>query len=193
MYCSKCGNPVAAGLPACLLCGQAVPVVQVMPAGLTYAPVAAYAGFWLRLAASMIDSLVTLGVFAVIGVPLFFILGVGARIGQLEHGGKPDDAAVAVFVIFVMVLVLLSVVGAWLYHALMESSSWQGTIGKHAMNIVVTDMAGRPVSFGRATGRHFGKILTGMIPLGIGWIMAGFTEKRQAIHDMVASCLVLRR
>jgi uncharacterized RDD family membrane protein YckC len=58
---------------------------------------------------------------------------------------------------------------------------------------VVTDPAGRRVSFGRATGRHFGKIITNMVPLLIGYIMAGFTEKKQALHDMLAGCLVLRR
>jgi uncharacterized RDD family membrane protein YckC len=54
-------------------------------------------------------------------------------------------------------------------------------------------MAGQRISFMRATGRHFGKIVTSFIPLGIGYAMAGFTQKRQALHDMIASCLVLRR
>jgi uncharacterized RDD family membrane protein YckC len=54
-------------------------------------------------------------------------------------------------------------------------------------------MTGQPISFGRASGRYFSKIITGMIPLFIGYIMAGFTEKKQAIHDMIASCLVLRK
>jgi uncharacterized RDD family membrane protein YckC len=32
-----------------------------------------------------------------------------------------------------------------------------------------------------------------MIPLGIGYIMAAFTEKRQALHDMIAGTLVLHK
>jgi uncharacterized RDD family membrane protein YckC len=59
--------------------------------------------------------------------------------------------------------------------------------------LIVTDWNDQPVTFGRATGRFFAKIITGLIPLGIGYIMAGFTEKKQALHDMIASCLVLRK
>jgi uncharacterized RDD family membrane protein YckC len=53
-------------------------------------------------------------------------------------------------------------------------------------------MNGEKISFGKATGRYFGKIISGMI-LCIGYIMAGFTEKKQALHDMMAGCLVVRK
>ena len=81
----------------------------------------------------------------------------------------------------------------WLYHALLESSEWQATVGKRVLGLVVTDMAGQRVSFGRSTGRHFGKIITNLVPAFIGYLLAGFTEKKQALHDMIAGCLVLRR
>ena len=57
----------------------------------------------------------------------------------------------------------------------------------------MTDLTGNRITFGRASGRFFAKIVSGLIPLGIGFIMAGFTERKQALHDMIASCLVLRR
>jgi uncharacterized RDD family membrane protein YckC len=60
------------------------------------------------------------------------------------------------------------------------------------LHLKVTDMTGQPISFGRASGRFFARIVTKLIPLGIGYMLAGFTEKKQAIHDMIASCLVLR-
>ncbi|MGB6469852.1 MAG: RDD family protein, partial [Candidatus Acidiferrales bacterium] len=69
---------------------------------------------------------------------------------------------------------------------------WQGTLGKRALGLLVTDLEGRRVSFGRASGRYFGKIVSALI-LMIGFIMAGFTEKKQALHDMLAGCLVLRK
>ena len=72
----------------------------------------------------------------------------------------------------------------------MESSSKQGTVGKMILNLRVVDMLGNRISFGRATGRFFGKILSGLI-LNIGYIMAAFTEKKQALHDMLAGCLVI--
>ena len=92
----------------------------------------------------------------------------------------------------VLGLVLSSIAVGWLYFALMESSKNQATLGKMALNLKVTDMEGNPVSFGRASLRYFGKILSGMIMM-IGYILAGLTEKKQALHDMIAGCLVIRK
>jgi uncharacterized RDD family membrane protein YckC len=77
----------------------------------------------------------------------------------------------------------------WLYYAFQEAGRYQATIGKRAMGLIVTDLEGYQISFGRATGRYFAKCLSSMT-LGIGYIMAGFTQKKQALHDMVASTIV---
>jgi uncharacterized RDD family membrane protein YckC len=61
------------------------------------------------------------------------------------------------------------------------------------LSIYVTDVNGQRISFLHATGRFFAKIVSGLIPLGIGYIMAGFTQRKQALHDMIASTLVVRR
>ena len=81
----------------------------------------------------------------------------------------------------------------WLYFAGMESSERQATFGKSVVSLRVTDLEGRRLSFKHATGRFFAKIVSGLIPLAIGYIMAGFTEKKQALHDMIAGTLVLQR
>jgi uncharacterized RDD family membrane protein YckC len=73
----------------------------------------------------------------------------------------------------------------------MESSAKQATVGKMALGIIVTDLEGRRLGFGRATGRYFAKILSALI-LGIGFLMAAFTERKQGLHDMVASTLVVK-
>jgi uncharacterized RDD family membrane protein YckC len=65
-------------------------------------------------------------------------------------------------------------------------------LGKKALGLEVTDLQGRRISFARATGRFFGRIISGLI-LAIGFIMAGFTERKQALHDILAGCLVIRR
>jgi uncharacterized RDD family membrane protein YckC len=91
-----------------------------------------------------------------------------------------------------MFSILVVAVAGWLYFAMMESSNKMATLGKMAIGIKVTDLNGNRISFGRATGRYFAKILSGMI-LMIGYIMAGFTEKKQALHDMIASCLVVMK
>lgn len=136
-----------------------------------------YAGFWLRLWAYLIDSLI-LGavplVIAMIAAPLFF-----AGAGNLAFLG-----------LWIFILPLF-VVGGWLYYAVMESSVRQATFGKQALGLKVTGMYGERISFGTATIRYFGKILSHAI-MGIGYIMAAFTEKKQALHDMLASCLVIR-
>ena len=80
---------------------------------------------------------------------------------------------------------------SWLYFALLESSPKQATLGKMALGIKVTDLDGNRISFGRATGRFFAKIISGVI-LMIGYIMAAFTAKKQALHDIIASTLVIK-
>jgi uncharacterized RDD family membrane protein YckC len=80
----------------------------------------------------------------------------------------------------------------WLYFAIMESSHFQGTVGKIVLGMKVVDLQGNKISFLKATGRSFGKYLSSIILL-IGYIMAAFTEKKQALHDMIAGCLVVKR
>jgi hypothetical protein len=80
----------------------------------------------------------------------------------------------------------------WLYYAVMESSNMQGTFGKMAMGLKVTDMNGRRVSFGKATARYFLKWVSSAIA-GIGYLFPFFTEKRQALHDLLSGCLVVEK
>ena len=79
----------------------------------------------------------------------------------------------------------------WLYEAFMTSSEWQATVGKRVMSIVVTDLNGNRMSFARATGRHFAKYISVCL-LGIGFVIAAFTAKKQALHDMIAETLVMK-
>ena len=87
---------------------------------------------------------------------------------------------------------LFGLLAGWLYFAGMESSSHQGTLGKMALGIKVTDLAGDPVSFGQASGRYFAKIVSGF-SFGIGYLMIAFTENQQGLHDLMAGCLVVNR
>jgi len=88
--------------------------------------------------------------------------------------------------------IVISLCGPWLYEAFMLSSEWQATVGKRAMSIVVTGTDGGRISFARATGRHFAKYISAFI-LGIGFFMAAFTAKKQALHDMMAETVVTNR
>ena len=79
-----------------------------------------------------------------------------------------------------------------LYFALQESSPAQATIGKRLFGLVVTDLQGRRIGFLRAAVRNLSKYLSGWL-LFLGFVMAAFTQRRQALHDLIAQCLVVRR
>ena len=207
MFCSSCGATVAEGTAFCGACGR--PIVgysigqsSAQPGALASPGVAAhagelrYAGFWLRFVAHIIDGLVMLLVFGVFVALTIGIVGVGTLHELAESMRFPQEQPPVFPVAFIGIfwsIILFSVIVSWLYFALMESSEKQGTLGKMALSLPVTDMQGNRISFGRATGRYFAKFVTGMVPFAIGYIMAGFTQKKQALHDMIASCLVLRR
>ena len=154
-----------------------------------------YAGFWLRFVAYIIDQFVIGVAGFVIAVPI--IIGIVAFGFNLKGINEPADffshdglLMVSGIIGLVVLAILISVVMKWLYYALMESSKYGGTLGKMALSIKVVDMDGNRISFGRATGRYFSKIITNMTLL-IGYIIAGFTLKKQALHDLIASCLVI--
>ncbi len=198
MYCSKCGASLAENAAFCTACGQPTSVRPSAPAtGATAAvpasPPVLYAGFWLRFVAYLIDSVVVSVAFLVVLVFLAVFTGLGAVLRDIRSHEAPREILALVGVAFILALIGIAVIGAWLYHAMMESSSWQATLGKKALDLAVTDMEGRRITFGRASGRHFAKIISGLIPFAIGYIVAGFTAKKQAVHDLIASCLVVRR
>ena len=134
-----------------------------------------YANFGVRFVAAFIDGIIT----QILG----FIVGIGVGLAGVGMGLE-QDAIQIVGGLFGLIL-------GWLYSALQESSEAQATLGKRAMGIIVVDMAGDRISFGRATGRHFSKIPSGMICL-IGYFMQPFTEKKQALHDIMAGTLVVK-
>lgn len=137
-----------------------------------------YAGFWKRVIAFFIDWLIIVLFFAAIG---------------LLFGGPVGAAATPALMIQLESLAGLGgIFVPWLYHAVLESSEQQASFGKLAMNIKVTDVQGQRVTFLRATIRHFGKVLSSMLLL-IGYIMILFTARKQGLHDLIASCLVVNR
>lgn len=193
--------------------------VQGPPAwGVAQAPAGAfpalpYAGFWLRVVAHLIDGAITgiafgliiAVVIAAFGISAFRNAHRGILTEQIPPSGplalaqvpfeyqRQVKIASPLLIVSIVLGILASIVIAWLYYAWMESSEHQATLGKMALGLIVTDLQGRRVTFGRASGRFFAKMITGLIPLGIGYMMAGFTEKKQALHDILASCLVLRK
>lgn len=149
-----------------------------------------YAGFWMRFLSYIIDAFLLGAVSMIIIIPIF-----GATMFMSTGSGMDSDmssvagASIVVAYFFVMLLILVL---SWLYFALMESSAKGATLGKLALGLRVTDLNGNRVSFARASGRYFGKILSGII-FYIGFIMAAFTQQKQALHDMLSGCLVVKK
>lgn len=184
MICSNCGIDNDDNLKNCRSCGEELTDSSgrfggsgddggdMWPGAAARAASVEYAGFWKRALATMIDNIILV-------VPCTFL-------GMLLFGGAGDTREAA------LVYNIINIILFWLYSAFMESSSRQATIGKSVIGIIVTDINGERISFYRASGRHFGKIVSS-VTLGVGFIMAGFTKKKQALHDLMFDCLVVKK
>jgi len=211
LFCNKCGAANAASAPFCSRCGAAVnPAVAATPGTVAVGtPVAAsgygtqvgyaapsgypaaqagvgYGGFWIRVVAAIIDFLIV----RVVLFPVKAMFGLGG-LAAGGFSGFHRGLSLPYLIFGGGVIAILTICASWLYEAFMESSAYQATLGKMAFGMKVTDLYGNRISFARATGRHFAKIISGMI-LCIGFIMVAFTERKQGLHDMIAGTLVRR-
>ena len=150
------------------------------------APRLIYSGFWIRFAASLIDSFVMYIANALTMAGLFFLPLNDSR-SIAANMANPSNMMQIMGMMYVAMLVI-----NWLYYALMESSKNRATLGKMAVGIVVVNENGERISFSKATGRYFAKILSGLL-LGIGFIMAAFDQRKQSLHDRLAKTVVINR
>jgi uncharacterized RDD family membrane protein YckC len=173
--------------PQLVSAGVGAPLPYASPGHLQYynpkGGVVVYAGFWWRVLAYLID-------YAILWVPNY-LLQTGMR-QALNLQLRPTRQGLPIILMVTGAGSMATIIMEWLYFALMETSSNQGTLGKMACGLIVTDEAGSRISFGRATGRYFGKIVSGLI-LCIGYMMAGWTERKQALHDTMAGTLVIKK
>ncbi len=208
-FCHKCGQPVAGGAPlaqtppappATYAAQQAAPQVYAGQSAPVYARAPQqYGGFWIRFVAYIVDGLI-------IGIPMSVIVGIViavfgagslATLSSLPNNPDPEQVRTQVIPLVIAFLgayalfIAGSIVITWLYFAMMESSERQATFGKAIFNMRVTDANGNRLSFAHASGRFFAKIINNMT-CGIGWILAGFTEKKQGLHDLIAGTVVIR-
>ncbi len=132
-----------------------------------------YAGFGRRLVAFMLD-----GIFvAIITIITALILVIALNLSKSDLESFASILQLGI---------------SWLYFAFSESSKAQATLGKKAVGLIVTDEKGKQISFARATGRYFAKIISALIIL-IGYLMALWTEKKQALHDIISGCLIVQK
>lgn len=140
-----------------------------------------FAGFWKRFFAFLIDCFIlfvlTMIAYAILIVLSFFVL-------SSEYYSDIWLNGVSAF------LYLFSFCLPIFYWTLFEASSWQATPGKMLLGIKVCDEQGKPLKFAQSLGRNLGKIVSNFT-VYIGYAMAGFTVKRQALHDKMSGCLVI--
>ena len=146
-----------------------------------------YAGFWLRLVAHIIDGFIA----PVFAVPIVLIGVIPFCFFHSIWSDAPDwvDSLGAVYAVGWILAICSS---GLLYFAWFESSPLQATPGKMAVGLIVTDLDGERISFWQAVGRNSAKFLS-YLCLYIGFILAAFTDRKQALHDMMALCLVVRK
>jgi uncharacterized RDD family membrane protein YckC len=201
-------TPVQYAAPAATYAAQpanappvyAAPPAYAVPPAYAQAPTSQYGGFWIRFVAYIVDGLIIGIPMTAIIVTTVLVFGAGsiATLKALPSNPDPDQiqnqlmpmiaALIGAYALFILGAIVIS----WLYFALMESSERQGTFGKAMLNLRVSDANGNRLSFGHASGRYFSKVITGLVPFGIGYIMAGFTQKKQALHDFIAGTVVIR-
>jgi uncharacterized RDD family membrane protein YckC len=192
--CANCGNMPLPDGRFCLFCGDLLANsarqeassrdFEVVSSPSPLAPETNdYAGFWLRVWAGLIDVALEAVGALVLTIAVDLVLG---RFGRVL-GFSPWDSKFATGMSYILILSI----GAWLYCAFAESSSWQATIGKRLLGLRVVTAEGGRISFGQATIRHLMKFLS-LFSAGFGFMMAAWTERRQALHDMPSDCLVVR-
>ncbi len=200
LTCEKCGTDIAEGASFCAHCGSPVSVAQIGPVYVPQSaqppetipaiPVAsvalvrpAYAGFWLRAFAFAIDTFILSFFFAIIAT---------AYPTQLIIFPDPNSQSLLALPRVTLAGFILLFVIMWAYYVFFETSSWQATPGKRVFRLYVTDLAGEKITLRRSSIRYFGRKISELTFL-VGYIIAGFTEKKQALHDILAGCLVMRR
>ena len=155
-----------------------------------------YAGFWMRFIAYLIDAIILNMVNWFVLFPILGAIGfgIGASSG-IDFDSMTDGDILAVATAIGGLIFAGGLIGTIiniLYFTIMEASKYQGTIGKMALGLKVTDQKGGKLDIGKALIRQLGKFVSGII-LFIGYIMAGFTEKKQALHDMIAGTMVVKK
>jgi uncharacterized RDD family membrane protein YckC len=192
--CSSCGNPATADGEFCLFCGDVLarsrkPISEIadssdnIPLVVTSPESNEYAGFWRRVLAGSID--VVLEVIVALLLSLIVDLVLHAIGGSM--GIAPESMAYVTGVTFIVLLT----VGGWLYCAISESSRYRATLGKRLLGLQVVTLSGDQLTFPQASVRHVMKFLS-LFTVGFGFMMAGWTKRSQALHDMPNECLVIR-
>jgi uncharacterized RDD family membrane protein YckC len=191
-YCSECGKPYPgdelAAFGNVLVCGSCKPLyTQKLREGVVATPMR-YAGFWLRFLAVFLDGIIIQIALTVIFGAMFLIMG----LASIDFTNQDQiQAHLAEF----MALYGFFFLGSIVINAAYETwfvGKYGATPGKMACQIQVVTPYGGKISYARALGRHFAKIISSMTLL-IGYIMAGFDDEKRSLHDRICETRVIKK
>lgn len=180
MYCQHCGNQIPDDSQFCPECGNRITNTPTDPP-VSHQPSpepdeVEYIGFWERFGAHIIDSII----LTILSIVVFICVAVMLLVTTLDYYTS----------IYLSVLACFPV--SYLYYAYLESSPRQGTFGKSFLGIIVTDLDGSRISFGRATVRFIGRVIES-ISYGLLYLIIPFTAKKRGLHDFMAGTVVVRK
>lgn len=148
------------------------------------------AGLWKRFAASFIDNIVTTVMSYALIVPLM-LLGVGV----MGAGGGDNAMATGAGVAAILAMYPILILAPCVYFGWMQSSSMQASLGKLAVGIKVVRTSGERAGFWRNFLRALAYVMFSAVTCGLGVLisalMVAFTERKQALHDMMCDTLVV--
>jgi uncharacterized RDD family membrane protein YckC len=196
-FCSECGRPFPASelvsIGSATVCAQCKPVfMQRMREGGERLGQMRYGGFWIRWVARLIDWVLLSILNFIIQLPLRLMMGVTA-LGTAGFGPNPSPAALGQFLAAISGYLAIATLLTLLIGASYETyfvSTRGGTLGKLAVGLKIVRRDGSSVTAGRALGRYFARIVS-RIPIYIGHIMAGITDQKQSLHDMICDTRVI--
>lgn len=178
MYCMNCGRPAAANemvpIGGRRVCASCKPIVlqQMREGGITAGSQHRYAGFWIRFAAVIIDTIVVgvaSGIFGAVAGAVFAV--------------SPESGAF-------IVIQLMGALGAIVYEIAMIAA-YGATVGKMALGLKVIRAQGGEIGAGLSVGRYFSKFISALILL-IGYMMAGWDPEKRALHDRICDTRVIK-
>jgi uncharacterized RDD family membrane protein YckC len=151
-----------------------------------------YASFWLRLVALIIDYIIIYIVHIFVVLPILSMFGIVNLVAPTDLNEENSIAFLYDMAAPLLIASTLTLFISWFYYASFESGSRQATPGKLTVGLIVTDLEGGRITFLQATARFFSKIISSLI-FYIGYLIAAFTAKNQALHDIIAGTLVLAK
>ena len=187
--CSECGRMFAAdqlldyeGRRICAAC-KPLFFQRLKEGGGDSAGARVYGGFWIRVAAKIIDHFILQMVGMLAGVIVALLFGLA-----MSGGGNEEALGAAL-----MVVMYIFGFGLALWYNVWFVGRFGATPGKMACGLRVITANGEPVTYGRAVGRFFAEFLSSCFTLNIGYIIAAFDDEKQTLHDRICDTRVIRK